>query len=885
MHAKNRQKPVESMSERPIKTKVEAKFSASLPRRLTRSSRAIQYQDEAIHMTSRIFLALSIAAPLWAAGISDVKQGFLNPPDDARIMMRWWWFGSAVTRPELEKEMLQMKQGGIGGFEVQPVYPLALDDPETGFRNLPYLSGDYLDTLKFAAEKARELGLRIDITLGSGWPFGGPHIPITEAAGKLRADRVPIPANAVSIPVPAIGDGEKLIAGFIGMTQVKDIRDGRLYLPKNLGGSKQAIFFISSRTGMQVKRPAVGAEGFVLDHYDRKAIEAHLSYTGEHLLQAFGTHPPTAIFSDSLELFGSDWTPDFLEEFRKRRGYDLTPYLPALVTDIGEKTAQIRHDWGQTLTELGDDNYLTPIREWARKHGTKFRSQTYGTPPAVLSSNALVDLPEGEAGPKWRVFSTARWAVSASHLYNRPVTSSETWTWLHSPAFRATPLDMKAEADLHFLQGINQLVGHGWPYSPDSAGEPGWRFYAAAVFNAHNPWWLVMPDIAKYFQRVSYLMRQGKPANDVALYLPTDDAWAGFTLGKDSVDRSMEEMLGPAVLPQILDAGYNLDFIDDRAIESVGIPYPVLVVPDVKRMPPATAAKLEAYAKKGGIVIHTDREAVGLGKQIGAKLQPDFASVAEVGFTHRKLDDGELYFVANTSNHAVHTMAIARVKGLEPEWWDPFTAQPIGVKQEDDRIALDLEPYESRILVYSKAKSAAPLPPTPKRTADISTDWTVNFPAAPEHMSRLQSWTDDEETRYFSGKAVYEKKIDVSDTHVMLDLGKGTPVEDPGSRGPGMRALLESPVREAAQVFVNGKPAGYIWRPPYRLDISKVVQPGSNVLEIIVGNLAINRMAGEAQPDYKLLNLRFGERFQPQDMKDLQPLPSGLLGPVQLIYF
>ena len=102
------------------------------------------------------------------------------------------------------------------------------------------------------------------------------------------------------------------------------------------------------------------------------------------------------------------------------------------------------------------------------------------------------------------------------------MTSSETWTWLHSPVFRATPLDMKAEADLHFLQGINQLIGHGWPYSPDRAGEPGWRFYAAAVFNQHNPWWIVMPDITKYLQRVSFLLRQGKPANDVALYLPTE---------------------------------------------------------------------------------------------------------------------------------------------------------------------------------------------------------------------------------------------------------------------------------------------------------------------------------------------------------------------------
>ncbi len=154
--------------------------------------------------------------------------------------------------------------------------------------------------------------------------------------------------------------------------------------------------------------------------------------------------------------------------------------------DIGPKTGDIRHDWGQTLTELANENYLTPIHELAKAHGTLFRSQTYGTPPVNLSSNALADLPEGE-GSQWRQASSTRWASSASHLYGRPVTSSETWTWLHSPVFRATPLDMKAEADIHFLEGINQLIGHGWPYSPPQAGEPGWRFYAAAVFNDHNP--------------------------------------------------------------------------------------------------------------------------------------------------------------------------------------------------------------------------------------------------------------------------------------------------------------------------------------------------------------------------------------------------------------
>src|ERR1700743_95261 len=107
----------------------------------------------------------------------------------------------------------------------------------------------------------------------------------------------------------------------------------------------------------------------------------------------------------------------------------------------------------------------------------------------------------------WAQFSCPRWAASAGHLYGHNVISSETWTWLHSPAFRATPLDLKAEADLHFLMGINQLVGHGWPYSPPAAGDPGWTFYAAGALNNKNPWWPVMSDVSRYLQRVSYLLR------------------------------------------------------------------------------------------------------------------------------------------------------------------------------------------------------------------------------------------------------------------------------------------------------------------------------------------------------------------------------------------
>jgi hypothetical protein len=894
--------------------------------------------------------------------ISTLHDSFAHPPDDCRIMVRWWWFGPSATNPELQRELEQMKAAGIGGVEIATLYPLALDDPATGFHNYDFVSDEHLDHLRFAAQEARRLGLRVDVTLGSGWPFGGPSIPATQAAGALRVESVSIAAGAASVAVPALEAGEKLMAVFIAPAAGSNLKDAkalpmptsaRLEISGRTDADRRVLFFISSRTGMMVKRPAAGATGFVLDHYDQAAIENHLHAVGERLLSAFGDHPPYAVFSDSLEDYASDWTPDLLAEFQRRRGYDLAPLLPALVGDFGPDTAAIRHDWGHTLTELANERYLQPIHAWAGQHHTLFRSQTYGFPPVTLSSNRYADLPEGEGKATvkmWRQFSDTRWAASAGHLFGHNVISSETWTWLHSPSFRATPLDMKAEADLHFLQGINQLIGHGWPYSPESAGEPGWRLYAAGAFNGHNPWFPVMPDLTGYLQRVSYAMRLGEPANDVALLLPNDDVWASFvakiqkprpptsTLGFDesgsnvTIDENLPRFLKADVIPQILDAGFNLDFIDADAIDAVGIPYKVLVLPGVDRLPPETYEKILAFAQHGGIVVATRRlpatapglshaDEVGariqalsqtlfhgqiatghfvpdernLGAQLAGWLKPDFSRVPatpEIGFIHRRLENGDLYFVANTSNRAQKVQGRFRTEAAHAEMWDAFTGNTSGLP-DSTQVELDLQPYESRIIFLSnQPHRPGTLPPRETRQTDISQEWTVSFEgeSQPIEMHALTSWPDEPRLRYYSGRATYRKTIDVPAAEVGaghsvgVDFGEGTPVPSPAFPVEfDMRAYLESPVREAAQVFVNDQLAGYVWHPPFRVNVTPYLKAGKNELRIVVGNTAINELAGTSLPNYRLLYSRYGREFEPQGMRDLQPLPSGILGHVTLI--
>jgi hypothetical protein len=899
--------------------------------------------------------------------LARLEKAFANPPDDCRIMMRWWWFGPAVTKPELQRELEQMKALGIGGVEIAALYPLALDDPKTGFHNQAFLSNEHIDAIRFAAAAARKLGLRVDITLGSGWPFGGPHIPVTQAAGALRVETVAVGVGAESIAVPDIGAGEQLIAVFLAPARAERVllaeakqlspivKNGRLQIAPPLKDAMRAIFFVSSRTGMTVKRPAIGAEGFVLDHYDQAAIETHLRAVGDRLMEAFGDQPPYAVFSDSLEDYGSNWTGDLLEQFRVRRGYDLTPYLPALIGDAGPLTAAVRHDWGKTLTELANERFLVPLHAWAQEHHTLLRSQTYGFPPVTLSSNRYADLPEGEGKSSllmWREFSDTRWAASAGHLFGRPVISSETWTWLHSPAFRATPLDMKAEADLHFLQGINQLVGHGWPYSPAEAGEPGWRMYAAAALNAHNPWSFAMPELARYLQRVSFALRQGKPANDVALLLPNDDVWSTFAVRSDSTkpvitgsgfntagsNFSMDESMGNAVvhtaIQQVLDSGLNVDFIDADAIDAVGIPYAALILPAVDRLPVKTYEKIEEYARHGGVVIAAhglpstapgllDAESDGkrireisqrlfsasdaaghfvadenqLGAALTTKITPDveFSPKApRIGFIHRRLASGDLYFIANTSNQAQHVQATFRHAAKFAEWWDPFTGAVFRVEKVAP-LELDLQPYEARLILLTD--SGTQLGKTEQtvvaraKTIDLATDWTVTFgePGQSIPMATLHSWSDEPGLKYYSGEASYLKTFELAApelTHGMkavLDFGEGTPIEEPTTLPQfNMRAYLEGPVREAAEVYVNGELAGFVWHPPYTLDVTRFLKVGKNELRIVVGNTAINSMAGRALPSYRLLNQRYGERFVPQDMGNLEALPSGILGDVRL---
>lgn len=874
-------------------------------------------------------VALAIGLFLLSSGgvLADpLTEGFVNPPGDARPLVRWWWFGPKVEPAEIDREIAAMKAGGFGGFELQTVYPLSVEG------NVPYLSASYLAAVRRAGETAAKAGLRMDVTLGSGWPFGGPHIPPALASTQIRLRKQDLPAGAQTVALPPLKTAERIVAVFVGANAASArlvAATGNAVTVSPSHRDRTVFIVVQCPTGQHVKRAAVGAEGYVLDHLNADAVRRHLETVGAPLLAALQDHPPYAVFSDSLEAFGADWTDDLLAEFSRRRGYDLAPHLLALFVD-GPESAALRRDWGLTLSELTDERYLRIVDAWAAQRGTRFRSQNYGTPPVTLSSNRLVALAEGEGLP-WRTFTTSRWASSANHLYDQTVTSAESWTWLHYLPFQATPLDIKASADQLMLEGVNQFVGHGWPYSPPSAGEPGQTFYAAAALNDHNPWWGVMPDLNRYLQRMSFLLRQGTPVADVAIYLPTDDAFARIRAdiapgefldaqnGAASVSDAMPSFVTEALTTQILDAGYAFDYIDDQAVLTRGLSYKVLILPRVTRIAPEVYAKIAAFAKSGGIVLAVDhapdtapgwRDAAAetaavhairqtlfaaanapgrvlaeteLGAALRARLTADMAGASSsVGFVHRRLADGDLYFVANTSNRPVRAALRFRTTAMPAQWWDAR----LGVRHRWAGEPVTLAPYESRVFVFGPS-AAGPATDDNPYTANLrvlSSGWSLAFGSEPSKaLPAFVSWSAIPGRRHYSGVAVYSRVLTLSAADIAaglttLDFGAGAallPSVTPGRAE--MSALLAAPVREAAEVFVNGRRVGSVWVPPFTVSLARAVHPGKNRLEIRVANTAINALSGRPPANVAALTAKYGERFRASDPALAQPQPSGLL--------
>jgi hypothetical protein len=578
----------------------------------------------------------SAIAPEEDPQLATLRNTFTQPSLITRPLTRWWWFGGATTPDEITRELTLMRDAGLGGVELNPVYPLEIDDRQRGIRNTRYFSPEWFDLLRHTVKETRRLGLQFDFTLGSGWPYGGPFIPVELAARKLQVVTKDVvgpselvwdlgmefPAGARNLPAVAI---PLLPSQSLDIARSQVLAGDATQGWKLPSGTWRVMVFADSPTMMQVKRPTIGMEGNVLDHFSREALDLFLKSVGTRTveeLKELGLPPFHSIFCDSLEVQGADWTGNFLEEFRKRRNYDLTPYLPALWQDAGALTPAIRHDYHQTLSDLILENFFRPLSEWSKQHGMTARLQAHGTMGDVMRAYGFAHIPEGESyGPaKGYQVSIAhrRMASSAAHIYQKPIVSAESYTWLSNPLFTTTLEMMKLATDAQFLDGINQIVNHGFPYSPPQAGQPGWTFYASTLINHNNLWWRHYPQLARYIQRVSGMLQQGVSVNSVAVYLPLADVYSKFGAGSLQMNDALEAHMGDELVTGLRRAGYDFDFINDDALQRItkvehgrlvagtGV-YSAVIVAETRYMPVESLARLADFVKTGGLLLFVNQ--------------------------------------------------------------------------------------------------------------------------------------------------------------------------------------------------------------------------------------------------------------------------------------
>lgn len=523
---------------------------------------------------SGLLSASVMAADSWFHPTSFSSVTFRNPSLEYAPYTRWWWPGNDVTPQELEREIRLFAEQHLGGVEIQP---MSLVMPCKGKgradRIMSYDTPAYYKNLAVVMQTAKQYGLTVDLTDGSGWPAGGVHITEQENNQTLEvgiADLIPGNYMPVSVPRAQRGDrpSARLVAVVIAKTtgkadstllldrnSVKDItaevKDGKVVTAVKDRGYKLLAFWQMA----DMEKPMLMASrdvGFAMNHFDSTVVAKNYEhYLGKRTgLEPYMGHPLRALFNDSYEFRANrHFADDFIDTFKKNRGYNPVPFLPVNIwygyNNMYERMAhpgnqplfafddndwRLRYDYDLTLSDLLRQHLLKGSTRWLESRGMLHRTQTYGLSMDMIGATGDVSIPETET----MIFSKACEAgykiiSSGAHLYNRPIISCETAVFFNR-VFLTTPQKLKITVDKVLTSGVNQIIWHGTPYSyfPDGYPKEGWYpFFNSSFgvnfstfFSEQNPFWTDFRDINSYTQRAQYLLRCGKPQADVLIYYP-----------------------------------------------------------------------------------------------------------------------------------------------------------------------------------------------------------------------------------------------------------------------------------------------------------------------------------------------------------------------------
>ncbi len=903
---------------------------------------------------------LMACCALIPAGAMAGTADWYEPTVENRPFVRWWWLGSAVDPEGLTFNLEEFAEKGLGGVEITPIYGVKGNEAN----DIPYLSPKWMEMLAHTTREADRLGLQVDMNNGTGWPFGGPDVTTEFSARKRVVERfqvaggkktklkiVPTDAKqraAASLQrvIAASGDKRLDLTDKVGRDSVLSVK-----LPK---GEWDIYAIFSGRTFQKVKRAAPGGEGLVLNHYDSIAVKRYLGKFDKAFAES-GAPVPDTFFNDSYEVYGSDWADNIFDEFAADHGYRLEDYIPEFVDekDTSDLRRRVVRDYRFTLARMLEDNFTRPWTDWAHSKGARIRNQSHGSPANIIDIYADVDIPEcesfgqtdfsipglhrsGPSRPSDADPAVLKFASSAAHLAGKPLTSSETLTWL-TEHFHTSLSNCKPELDQMLCSGVNHVYFHGAPYSPKGAEFPGWMFYASINMSPTNSIWEDAGGLMKYLERVQAFLTAGKPDNDFLLYFPIEDVWYSQTgnpylmFDIHKMDRRMPDV--KRAVNEILAAGYDCDYISDRFVESLAVEpdgrlrseggtlYRGLVVPSAKLMRPATAKRLAELAEGGakilfvggmpidvpgmgdlearraeladavsrleanGSVLRSDNMAKGLAL---TGVKPEMARRDYGLRMTRRLNEagGHNYFIANLSDKSVSGMLPLAVKAGGVLIFDPLTgrsgaAETTAAADGTAQARVQLAPGESLLLktlpepVEAAAWRYVECEGNP---IEINSGWCISFPRSEPAIDG--TFATDTLTQWC---ALPEPKASVN-----AATGRYTvtfTLDNPAEADDWVLDLGD--VRESARVKVNGKDAATVWAVPFRVRVGELLRPGENTLEINVTNLQANRIAdyerrGVEWRRFKDANIASVTNARKFSFGDWPVTPSGLNSKVTL---
>ncbi|MGN0283176.1 MAG: glycosyl hydrolase [Prevotella sp.] len=834
----------------------------------------------------RNILRLTLALTLIISSVTTQSQT-IPTPDTARPGIRWWWLGSAVDSTNLQWNLEQFAKAGIGAVEITPIYGVKNNEAN----DISYLSPQWMKSLQLVEKIGSRLGIETNMATGTGWPFGGPWVPLSEAACKALAIDTLVNATTPMDEIEfALPERERGIARLIAKKE---------YDADN--GMKRVIALYESRTRQQVKRAAPGGEGYVVNHFDSTAVAHYLAHI-DSAFKASNTPFPPVLFNDSYEVYGANWTPTLPHEFERRHGYSLIDSLREFV----DGDTMVVSDYRETLAHMLLNNFTRQWTEWAHRHGAKTRNQAHGSPANLIDCYAAVDIPEiegfgltdfgikglrrdsGFTRRNYSDLSMLKYAPSAAHITGKKLTSSETFTWL-TEHFRTSLSQMKPDLDLMFCAGVNRMFFHGAAYSPKDDPWPGWRFYASVDMSPTNSIWRDAPELMAYITRCQTYLQWGRPDNDFLVYLPVHDMWKGDTRNwLMQFDIHSMSHKAPQFIKTILDidgAGFDCDYISDQYLltttfsdgmlqTAAGTRYKGIIIPTNATLPNDVGRHIELLRQQGARIIEGDDTAA---MEQAAKPEA-MKKVLGLKTIRRSNDEGHHYFIANLTDHDITSRVPLAVSEQYALWYDPMTDSTCKANINADGLALNLRSGESRILLCrntdSEAKAETELT---DNAIDLTCNrWQLSFieeqPTVGETftLDGLQTWERLNATAATTmGTGVYETTFKLSKADAArnwaIDLGD---------------------VRESARVYINGTYIGCAWAVPFVLDCNDALRKGKNTLRIEVTNLPANRIAdmdrrGIEWRKMKEINV-VDINYKKTSYANWKPVPSGLNGKVKL---